>query len=239
MARLRRLYAPNVPQLAQVTFAEPLAAVSDPTPSDKLQLLSDWLLDGVVQHQVALHGWVVLNDRIALLATTREAGDLSRLIQAVGRRFATRLRHGRVFADRYRSALIQPGRWVLPAMIWLDRLPVQLHYVDQPAMWPWSSAAAHIGAARADTRIGPEHDHPDFWREGNTPFDRQARFSERLGSGLPETQTQQLEKALFGQWALGDEEFLARIQPQVSRRTAPAPRGRPRKTAKGDSKTEA
>src|SRR5690606_29506191 len=162
------------------------------------------------------HGWVVLNDRIALLATTREAGDLSRLIQAIGRRFATRLRHGRVFSDRYRSALIQPGRWVLPVMVWLDRLPVQLRYVDQPEMWPWSLAAAHAGARRSVAGIARGHDHPDFWGEGNTPFERQARYQQRLHRGLAEGENTQLEKALFGQWALGDEAFLARIEHQVS-----------------------
>ncbi|SHH68601.1 hypothetical protein [Pollutimonas bauzanensis] len=229
MARLPRLYAPQIPQLVLAEFARPLAAVSDPTPQAELDQLLAWLQQDARGHKVALHGWLLLNDRIILLATPPDAQSLSKLIQALGRRMAAQMRRGRVFAGRYRSALVEPGHWMLPALIWLESLPVQMHYVDKPENWPWSSAAGHAGVdTRSDALVT---DHIDYWQDGNTPFARQARYRERMAHGLSATQNRRIEQALFGQWALGEPAFLARIEARASRRVAPTPRGRPRKAA--------
>lgn len=225
MARLARLYAPGIPQLVQVHFAQPLAAPADPTPVEPLGQLAAWLRECAHEQQVTVHGWALLNDRLALLATPASQRGISRLVQSIGRRFATRLALGRVFEGRYRSALIQPGEWILPVMVWLDTLPVQLGYVDQAEFWPWSSAVHHTGL-----NLKPHTwatDHPDYWQLGNTPFERQAHFRRQLANGLSTAQREQIESALFGQWALGTETFLQSLD--TSRRATPAPRGRPRK----------
>src|SRR5690606_888290 len=141
----------------------------EPAPADKLNLLAGWLRDAAQESRVAVHGWVLLNDRLALLATPPDKPSLARLMQAVGRHFATRLQQGRVFSERYRGALLQPGAWVLPALIWLDRLPVQHHYVDSATQWPWSSAHQHTGLGAATNSWATEH--ADYWHQGNTPFE--------------------------------------------------------------------
>ncbi|NYT84358.1 hypothetical protein [Pollutimonas harenae] len=243
MARLPRLYAPQIPQLVQAEFAYPLAAVNDPTPEVQLDQILTWLRRDVHEHHIALHAWLLLNDRITLLATPGDAQSMARLVQSLGRHMATSMRHGRVFTGRYRSALIEPGQWVLPAMIWLESLPVQLHYVDRAERWPWSSAGTHTGLRAGIYAAQPEGqstrqaavpqtlltDHHDYWQDGNTPFARQANYRERLGHGLSSTQSHRIEQALFGQWVLGEADFLARMASLTTRRIAPAPRGRPRK----------
>lgn len=229
MARLPRLYAPTVPQLVQAEFARPLAAVHEATPSAHLDQLLEWLQRDAREYQVAVHGWLLLNDRIALLATPPDAQALSRLMQSLGRRMGAGMRHGRVYAGRYRSALIQPDRWLLPALIWLESLPVGLHYVDRPQIWPWSSAGAHMGTDHRHDMLLT--DHADYWQLGNTPFARQARYAERLAQGVAGKEAARIRDALFGQWALGEPDFLANLQSRATRRIAPAPRGRPRKAA--------
>ncbi|MAK55061.1 MAG: hypothetical protein CML17_04355 [Pusillimonas sp.] len=227
MARLARLYAPHTPQLVQAHFAQALANISDPTPVDPLNQLGAWLRECALEHHVTLHGWALLPDSLTFLATPQQRPGIARLMQAIGRRYATRLKAGRVFQGRYRSALVQPGNWVLPVLVWLDTLPVQHGLVDLAENWPWSSAAYHTGLnLQAHTWAT---DHPDYWELGNTPFDRQARYRALLTKGLSHDQRQQIEKHLFGQWALGNELFLSNLAPIASRRIKPAPRGRPRK----------
>ncbi|HEY9280054.1 MAG TPA: hypothetical protein VIP51_08270 [Eoetvoesiella sp.] len=213
----------------QAGFAHPLAQASDPSPVKELDLLLTWLHEAAGEYRVAVHAWVLLNDRITLLATPRAADSLPKLVQAIGRRFATRLKHGRVFSGRYRSALVEPGRWVLPAQIWLESLPVQLRYVEQAESWPWSSAAYHTGSSLAHSAWAS--DHQDYWQNGNTPFDRQANYRQRLLQGLNLVDSTKIEKALFGQWALGEDVFLNRLETLASRRLTPAARGRPKKTS--------
>src|SRR5690606_38492608 len=177
MARLPRLYAPKIPQLVQAEFAYPLAAVQDPTPQDQLDQLQQWLQRDVRECRIALHGWLLLNDRITLLATPGDAQGMARLIQSLGRRMAASMRHGRVFAAGYSSALVEPGQWVLPAMFWLEYLPVRLHYVNQAGRGPSSSAGAHTGLraqhslpSTASSTALPHPgqtlltDHHDYWQ---------------------------------------------------------------------------
>lgn len=225
MARLRRLYAPNVPQLAQARFARPLATPSDPTPAAALDQIRDWLVAETRLHQVAVHGWALLPDQLVLLATSPTPTGLSRVIQGVGRRMATRLTLGRVFEGRYRSGLIDDA-WVVRCLIWAESLPIAGGYVDAAVRWPWSSVQEHVGL-RSDG--GWTTDHPRYWALGNTPYARQARYHDSLTSGIGLSDGTRIEQALFGQWALGDDEFVLRLASRSTRRVAPAPRGRPRK----------
>lgn len=227
MARLPRLYAPRIPQLAQACFAQAFARASEPAPAADMERLRDWLGQEVARHGLALHAWVITPDRLCLLGTPADSQGLSRVIQGVGRRIGAGMQRGRAYEGRYHNALLEPGRWVLPAMVWLESLPAALGYVDTPARWPWSSAAGHIGL-RADPMLV---DHMDYWNEGNTPFSRQAGYRQRLEAGADARQRAQIEAAILGQWALGERIFLAHLGRLASRRVAPAPRGRPRKGA--------
>ncbi|MDY0309046.1 MAG: hypothetical protein RBR29_04555 [Castellaniella sp.] len=249
MARLPRLYAPRIPQLAEARFARRLAPADAPTPTAALDRIRHWLAQEASRAAagqagaVALHGWVVLPDRITLLATPGDEAALSRLMQALGRRMGAGLMRTRVYAGRYHNALLEPGRWVLPAMVWLESLPVSTGLVGAATQWPWSSAAEHGGLGETGAGgIGGAHgavdtpasrpvltDHPDYWREGDTPFARQAAWRKRLADGLGEPQRLGIEAALAGQWALGEKIFLAHLGRLASRRISPAPRGRPRK----------
>uniref|UniRef100_UPI0033411E62 hypothetical protein n=1 Tax=Castellaniella defragrans TaxID=75697 RepID=UPI0033411E62 len=227
MARLPRLYAPRIPQLAQAHFAQAFAQASEPAPAADLDRLRDWLGQEVARHGLALHAWVITPDRVCLLGTPTDAHGLSRVIQGLGRRMGAGMQRGRAYEGRYHNALLEPGRWVLPAMVWLESLPATLGYVDAPARWPWSSATGHIGLG-ADPMLA---DHMDYWNEGNTPFSRQAGYRQRLEAGVDPRHHTQIETALLGQWALGERIFLTHLGRLASRRVAPSPRGRPRKSA--------
>lgn len=230
MARLPRLYAPGLPQLVQANFVHPLATPSQSTPTELLNQLAVWLGDAAQRHRVAVHGWVLANDRILLLATPSDEDGLPRLMQTLGRNLAARLRNGRVFAGRYRSALLEPGVWVLPALVWVETYPVRSASTHDPDSWPWSSAGGHVGNTLATTPPAAwQADHADYWACGNTPFDRQANYRRHLQEGLSREQTQRIDQAVSGQWALGGPEFIASLSHTASRRASPGQRGRPRK----------
>jgi putative transposase len=227
MARLPRLYAPGLPQLVQANFINPLAAPSQPAPADTLNQVAAWLGETATRNRVALHGWVLATDRILLLATPVDGEGLPRLMQTLGRNLAARLRGGRVFAGRYRSALVEPGAWVLPALVWLETYPTRSGATHDPELWPWSSAAGHTGSGQP--QAGWMSDHADYWSCGNTPFDRQANYRRRLQDGLSREQIQRIDQAVQGQWALGGADFIATLAHTASRRVTPGQRGRPRK----------
>lgn len=218
--RLARLFAPDTPTLVGVRLADTITTLPYAD-------VFGWLGMYAQAHRLPIHAWSVTPQGLLMLCTPPSIESVSAVVQAIGRHLGAILQLGSVFNHRYKTALIEPGRWVLPAVIWLEQAPVRLHLVENAFEWRWSSAQQHIGIPG---RHAPwVSDHPDYWACGNTPFDRQARYKSILSEPLPLEHAQRIEAALHGQWALGDETFMATMNQIASRRASPAKRGRPRR----------
>ena len=232
MARLPRLEFPLLPHLV-VQAALPGQVVA-PGAQDQ-QALHAALLESSREHGVTVHAYAVLPDRFLLLATPMRPGGLSLFMQAVGRRYVAGFnrRHGRqggLWAGRYRATVLEPARYLLEAMAFIELAAWRMGLVDSPVSVGAAltcSLAHHLGH-RADPLV---QDHAVFWTLGNTPFEREAAWKRRLEEGQGAQMVSSLAQAAHAGWALGDEAFLARLQSQSERRIAPKPRGRPRKAA--------
>lgn len=218
MARLPRLVLPGhvhcVLQAGQGTrpvFADEadratyLAALREAAPAAGVQLLA----------------WALLPDRVLLLARPDSATALSRLLQAVGRRYvsAYNRRHGAagtLWEGRYRCALVEPGATLLGLMAW----------VDGQSTTPGHTSAALRLAGRPDALLTPP---PEFWALGNTPFEREAAWRQRLTDGTPPALAAQWEQAVRGGWAIGTPAYVAALAHQTSRPLRPRAAGRPPK----------
>jgi len=227
MARLPRLFAPDLAQLITAQFAPAAAHVFSASPGRAFELLLGWLGQSAHLYRVSVHGWCFASTGLYLLATPSDALGVSRLIQDLGRRLAAHLKVGDVFSGRYRSTIPQPARWVLPCVIWLERSAQREGLVDEPTQWPWSSAHAHTEGI--DKRAPWLQPHPDYWHCGNTPFARQAAYRDQLCAGNSTTVDHAIDAALKGQWGLGDEPFLAELAVCANRRVRPGLRGRPKR----------
>lgn len=228
MARLPRLYAPGLTQLVIADLVkDPLSGKNLQLTPDLLRDLLQWIGDAAKTYQVSVHGWVITPNSIAMLATPSSAQGISRLMQTLGRNLAARLKSGSVFSGRYHSTLLESGAWVLPALTWLEWIPVREGLTTDPEQWTWSSAHAHTG--QAGVLASWLEQHVDYWGLGNTPFDRQARYRTLLQDGNSSAVNQKIASSLRGQWALGSETFLSSISESASRRIQPGVRGRPKK----------
>lgn len=228
--RLPRLYAPGEVQLVQVRFTNNmLQAWQTDSGRALLDRASAWLADEIKANALSLHAWSLAPSRLALLLTASEPQAVARCVQSLGRRLGAAIHAGSVFAARYKSALIQ-AQWVLAAQVWVEHAPVLDGWATDPASWPWSSAAAHVGLNVTRKRSPvPLMAHAMYWACGNTPFDRQANYQNGLREFLTAAQRQQIESALEGQWALGSADYLESLGRVASRRVSPGKRGRPKK----------
>jgi len=226
MARLPRLYAPGATQLVLAEFADSSTITPFDLNNTTLPLIVNWMGEAANRYQVSIHGWSLTPKAILLLATPKDSQGISKVIQSLGRHLAASLKVGAVFCGRYRSTFLEPGAWVLPALIWLERQSVREQCCTDPELWPWSSVSAHTGSAGLTPVWLTQH--LDYWACGNTPFDRQAVYRKRLHEGNEVAVDGIIEKSLRGQWPLGTESFLDEIAPHSSRRVRPARRGRPK-----------
>ena len=175
--------------------------------------------------QVALHAYVLMDNHFHLLATPSTDAGLPQWMQAVGRRYVRYFndRHGRsgtLWEGRYRSTLIQADRYFLACMAYIDLNPVRAGMVADARDFPWSSHG-HYAGLRSDRFITP---HALYWSLGNTPFAREAAYSELVHAGVAQADVQLLTESALRGWALGDAGFVETLQASTDRRLV---KGRP------------
>lgn len=251
MARLARLAVGGWPHLVVQRVHDGQLMVRDD--DDRATLLSA-LRDAARTAHVAVHAYSVAADRLLLLATPQDASGLSSMMQAFGRRYVAihNRRHGRagsLWAERFRATVIEPARYLLPCMAYVELHPVGALAAEgsggampnasglaaRVAEDRWSSGAHHLGR-RSDPLVS---DHSLYWALGNTPFEREVGYRKLLDDGLAAALVAAIGAALHKGWALGSDAFVAEIEKGGERRMAPLPRGRPRKQTEAVAKTEA
>lgn len=192
------------------------------------QFLLDLLRENAEKFGVAIHAYVLMPNHFHVLATPTSADALPQMMQAVGRRYVrwindSNQRSGTLWEGRYKSTLIQADRYLLACMVYIDLHPVRAGLVSQAVDHPWSSHGHYVGL-RVDSLISP---HPLFWTLGNTPFAREAAYSQLVRTGISSTVLSDLTQSALRGWALGDGEYVGELQKQTSRRVIPASAGRP------------
>lgn len=181
------------------------------------------------QSKVSIHAYVLMPDHFHLLATPNEDNNgLSQMMQALGRRYVRYFndssgRSGTLWAGRYRSTVLQPALYGLQCMVYVDLNCVRAGIGAAAAHYPWSSHA-HYAGLRVDPLVTP---HAVAWAMGNTPFAREAAYTNMVQLGLSPAQQSVLTTAVLRGWALGDEHFVANLQKKTKRRVMRAAVGRP------------
>ncbi len=229
MARLPRLSLPGYPHHI-IQRGNNRQAIA--TSAADYQTLLALIEDKARKFAVAIHAYVLMDQHFHLLATPETADGLPQLMQAIGRRYVryfndSQGRTGTLWEGRYRSTVIQPDRYLLACMAYIDLNPVRHGLVAQARDYPWSSHG-HYAGLRVDRLVTP---HPLFWTLGNTPFAREAAYADRVHDGVSPDQQQALMQSTLSGWALGDSAFIADLQTQTQRRVSKVPAGRPPKKA--------
>ena len=177
--------------------------------------------------------------RVARAAEPISRADLSEeacTSKAAGRRDQGRgSGHSTVWAGRFRSAVLEPQLWALPAMVWVDTAAQRAGLAVAPS-WAWSSAGVHCGHAGPRGGAPALHLPAAYWALGNTPFEREAAYARMLLAGLGGAEGVALERALRAGLALGEAGFVAELEQVAGHRLQPGVRGRPRKIRKASDR---
>lgn len=225
MARLPRLVVPGqAHHLVQRGHnAQPVFVDDD----DRRHYLTA-LRDALRAHAVVLHAYALLDDAVQLLLRPPSEAALSRMVQAVGRRYVAGFnrRHGRsgtIWEGRFRAGVVEQGQPTLQALLLIDALSSRHGQAPSPQASRWSSAPHRLGLSR-DPLL---NDPPEYWQLGNTPFEREAAYAALLAQGLDEAVVRRIEHAAANGWALGSAQFLAALAQQSGRPVRPRAKGRP------------
>ncbi len=174
--------------------------------------------------QVDVLAWALLAHEVQLLLVPAHAPALGRLMQAVGRRYvsAYHRRHGgagSLWDGRYRCAPVEAGTSLLSLLAWVD---------GQSSEPGQTSAAQRLAGGAGPVLLTHP---PEYWRLGNTPFEREAAYRRLMAEGPAAAEAARLRKAGLGGWAIGTTAFRASIAEAAARPVQPRRPGRPRRTA--------
>jgi putative transposase len=195
-------------------------------------LFLDLLRQAAGTHEVAIHAYGLLDSEVRLLLTPSTADGLSRLMQAIGRRYGSSFnrRHGHagsLWEGRFRATVIEPERHLLTCMRYVEAGPAIAFVGTDLGQIAWSSAAHHFGG-RTNALVT---DHLQYWSLGNTPFEREAAYRELSKQALTFEEESLILNATMKGWPLGTPAFLAKLSSSTERRLLPLPRGRPAKSS--------
>jgi putative transposase len=190
------------------------------------------LREAAALQRVAVHAYVLMDNHIHLLVTPPTAEALSKMLQALGRRYVSAFnrRHGRagtLWEGRFRATVLESGPHVLTCMRYIEQNPQRLIPPTAATDYLWSSAAHHLGQRRDPLLTG----HALYWALGNTPFERELAWRSLLDDALGSAEVQAHTDSALKGWALGSGAFLAGLGATTERRMAPRPRGRPPRAA--------
>ncbi|KQV87005.1 REP-associated tyrosine transposase [Pelomonas sp. Root1237] len=236
MARLPRLILPGQPHHVILRGNNRQAIFfSD---HDRQQMLVT-LTEVAAQYGVAVHAYVLMDNHLHLLLTPPAADALSRMMQALGRRyvawFNTRhQRSGTLWEGRFRAGLVEGERHLLACIRYIELNPVRAGLCQDAAQWPWSSAAHHLGLNRS--ALVTEHEL--YWSLGNTPFEREHAYRELMDQGVTLQEQAQFTEAVLRGRPVGGATFLKALGDTHPKVALKRPRGRPRKTPLASSETK-
>jgi putative transposase len=225
MARQPRLILPNQPHLI-------LQRGIDNQPifrgDEDYERFLGWLQECARLYRVAIHAWVLMPSHAILLATPADEDGLALMMQKVGRHYVPWFnkkygRSGTLFEGRFRTSLVDTAPYLLACSRHVELAPVQAGLAADPAGYRWSSYAHHTGA-RSDPLVT---DHMLYWGLGNTPFQREAAYTELVQQGAARDEGELIGTALAKGWPVGSHAFKAELEKKTKRQILPAKRGRP------------
>lgn len=178
-----------------------------------------------------VHAYVLMTNHVHLLATGKEPGALSRMMQSLGRRYVRYVnsnyhRTGTLWEGRYKSGLVDSDRYLLTCYRYIELNPVRAGFAKTPGDYRWSSFHHNAQGVR-DAVVAP---HATYLSLGKSAAARQSAyrklFQKPIGDDIEAIRTHLTQGK-----PLGSETFKNQIEATLNRRVRLARLGRPRKKA--------
>jgi putative transposase len=174
MAHQPRLDLPGIPRHVVQRGNDRQACFA--VDADYLRYLQE-LREASAKHDCAIHAYVLMTNYVHLLVTPATTGAISRMMQAVGRRYvgsfnARYRRTGTLWEGHFKAALVDTNRYLLTCYRYIELNPVRAHMTDEPSAYPWSSYR-HNALGEITPLITP---HEQYKLQAATPAEWQAVY---------------------------------------------------------------
>jgi putative transposase len=163
-----------------------------------------------------------MTNHVHLLATPTDETALSRVMQAVGRRYVRYFndvheRTGTLWEGRYRASLVQSDRYLFACYRYIELNPVRAGLVSDPRDYAWSSHAVNAYGSN-DAVVTP---HERYEALGDDAAAQQAAYRALFAFELGDEALTAIRDATNKGWVLGTKQFRDEVAATLGRRTQP------------------
>lgn len=230
MARLPRLDLPGIARHIVQRGNNRLPCFLDD--GDRLRYLH-LLREVLLATGVRLHAYVLMDNHVHLLATPASSGEIARCMQQLGRQYLGlfNARHGRtgtLWEGRYKACLVDNECYLLTCQRYIELNPVRARITDNPAVYRWSSCAAHLGQ-RSGSMLSS---HPAWHALGADTHTRARAWRAILDQAIGDDELVEIRRYLQQQRAWGRDDFRAMVEARTERFAGVRAAHRPRKPDK-------
>jgi len=182
----------------------------------------------------AVHAYVLMTNHIHLLITPADPVGVSRLMQAMGRRYVPYVnqrykRSGTLFEGRFKASVVCADDYLLNCYRYIELNPVRAGIVKYPADYRWSSCRHHVlGEPNAIVE-----DHSLFDALDTDASRRRDVYAALLRSEFAPDTLGSIRTATNRGLALGNDRFREFIETARGRCAEPKRGGRPRRGTGG------
>jgi putative transposase len=185
-----------------------------------------------VGNSVAIHAYVLMTNHVHLLAKATSKGGVSRMMQALGRRYvryvnSTYRRSGTLWEGRFKSCIVDTERYLLTCYRYIEFNPLRANMVASAQAYRWSSY--HRNAlAEPDGLI---RSHPIYDALGNSLEARAAIYLQLCDEAVSTDELAAIRAHIEQERALGNTRFEEEIEAALARSVRLRSPGRPPKTS--------
>ncbi len=226
MPRKPRFFLPNVPVHMMIRGNNQQAVFAD---ADDFFAYKSWLREASESLDCHIHAYVLMSNHIHLLVSANQTSHLSKLSQAVGRRYVPYFNHkygksGTLWEGRFKATSIDSENYLMACYRYIELNPVRALMVTDSQYYEWSSYHANA-LGKKDTLVTP---HALYNRLGKNKASRVMAYKALVSAGIEDELIEKIQQCTQAGVPLGTDEFVDQIESLLKVKVGYSKRGRPR-----------
>jgi putative transposase len=197
--------------------------------ADRKAYLS-WLKEAAEKYKVDIHAYILMDNHVHLLLSTKEPNHISKTIQHIGRKYVPYFNHkyeksGTLWEGRFKGSMIESEQYLLCCYRYIELNPVRANMVKRPEEWKWSSYACNA-YGEDNQLIKP---HPIYLAIHKDKEKRINYYRGGFRQVLDTLLINDLRSAVQTGTPLGNNRFKEEVEQLLGVKVGYAKRGRPKK----------
>ena len=172
------------------------------------------LNETAVKQDCQIHAFVLMSNKIHILATPSTPDGISQLMKGVGQRYVSYInaiekRSGTLWQGRYKASLVEGGQYLLACMRYIEMAPVRASVVKIPKEYRFSSYLYNTQGKEVGVKITQHESYKVLtpWNLDKSDEETQQKYKQLLREQQSEEDLQEMYRVTNGNLIFGSKQF--------------------------------